>query len=481
VDSLNAARQPESDRLLPGTRFALGIGFGVLLIIMALAGIDALRVLRQIRRENDRIRTEFLFRNHALNDIRNQLHVSGTYVREYLLEPRPARAETFRSNIEKVHHEMQSSLEAYRAQLRPEEQLPYREMTAELWQYWKEVSPVLQWDAEERRARGYAFLRDVVFPRREAMLETTGRIADANERQVNAGSDRIVALLLAFQLRLAVTLAATLGLGLGMAAFTTLKILKLQASANAHYRAVSEAREQLKDLSARLVQAQETERRGLSRELHDEVGQSLSAVLVELGNLSARMDNRAEEQSREQVDLIKGLVESTVRTVRNMSLLLRPSMLDDLGLVPALRWQAREVSKRTSMDVSVAAEGVPDSLPDEYKTCVYRVVQEALHNCSSHSNATTVRVRVQQEGDRLSLSIQDDGRGFDVQQTKGLGLLGIEERVARLGGKFQVHSAPGSGAILTAELPLKHVLIEQPDQTDRSNEKLEADSHSVGR
>src|SRR5262249_42897620 len=151
--------------------------------------------------------------------------------------------------------------------------------------------------------------------------------------------------------------------------------------------------------------------------------------------------------------------------VRNMSLLLRPSMLDDLGLVPALRWQARETSKRTSMDVSVAAEGVSDNLADEYKTCVYRIVQEALHNCSRHSQATAVRVRVQQDAGGLSLSIQDDGKGFDVEQTKGLGLLGIEERVARLGGRFRIHSTPGSGTILAAELPLN-----QPDHPDRSNQ-----------
>lgn len=473
---MSDARQPASERLLPGTRFALAIGFGGLLIITALAGMDALRVLRQIRRDDDQIRREFLFRNHVLNDIRAELYLSGTYVRDYLLEPEQERAETFRESLERVHQEMQSALASYQGQLRPEEQPRYQEMIAELSQYWTVLGPILQWNAAERRTRGYAFLRDVVFPRRQALLETAGRIGDINEGQLSAGSDRVVGLLLTFQSRLALTLIATLGLGIGMAAYSTLKILRLQASANAQYRAVAEAREQLKDLSARLVEAQELERRRLSLELHDEVGQSLSAVLVELGNLSARLVDHNEEQSRAQVDVIKSLVETTVRTVRNMALLLRPSMLDDLGLVPALRWQAREVSKRTSMDVSVAAEGVSDNLPDEYKTCVYRVVQEALHNCSRHSGATTVRVRVQQEAGHLSLSVQDDGQGFEVRQTKGLGLLGIEERVARLGGKFQVHSAPGSGAILTVDLPLK-----PPAQPDGSNEKREADSHSFGR
>src|SRR5207244_12544759 len=102
--------------------------------------------------------------------------------------------------------------------------------------------------------------------------------------------------------------------------------------------------------------------------------------------------------------------------------LLRPSMLDDLGLIPALQWQAREVSRRTSMDVTVSTDLVSDDLPDEYKTCIYRVVQEALHNCSSHSQATAARINVQQEPQRLTLSIRDNGKGFDVKQSKGLGL-----------------------------------------------------------
>jgi signal transduction histidine kinase len=183
---------------------------------------------------------------------------------------------------------------------------------------------------------------------------------------------------------------------------------------------------------------------------------------------------RPEEQLRSQAEVIKGLVEGSIRSIRNMALLLRPSMLDDLGLIPALRWQAREVSKRTSMEVTVAAELESETLPDEYKTCIYRIVQEALHNCSRHSSATTVRVRVQHKrAGMLVLSIQDDGRGFDVSQSKGLGLLGIEERVAQLGGTFHVHSGPGVGAILTVELPF-------PDPSgERQKDQSEADSHPV--
>jgi signal transduction histidine kinase len=270
---------------------------------------------------------------------------------------------------------------------------------------------------------------------------------------------------------LLLTLVAALLLGLGLAWFTMRQILHLENQDRLRYEEVVDARSQLKGLSARLEAAQETERRALSRELHDEVGQSLSAVLVELRNLSAGLGIRSGEQSRGHVETVKGLVENTVRVVRNMALLLRPSMLDDLGLIPALKWQARECAKRTSMDVSVATELDSDDLPDEYKTCVYRVVQEALNNCAHHSRATIVRIRVKQTPDRLTLVIQDNGQGFDAAHIKGLGLLGIQERVARIGGISKIHSQPGEGTILSVELPFA-IEIEGTDAH-------ETHSHSV--
>jgi len=464
-----------SDRLLRHSRLALTIGFGSLLVIMALAGIDALRVLHSFYQNDDRIRRQFLFQNHVLNDIRSDVYVSGTYVRDYLLEPEASRAADYRASLEQVRKHMEASLESYGRQLAPAEAEHYASLRAELADYWSILAPIFRWTPEERRTLGYAFLRDEVFPRRQNMLNIADRIAGINEQQLNAGNEEVLGLLKKFQARLLITLFAALALGLGMTAFSTRRILGLEAQANARYEEAVAARSQLKDLSARLVQTQETERRALSRELHDEVGQSLSAVLIELRNLSTGMGVRSEEWSRSQVDSIRGLVEGAIRVVRNMALLLRPSMLDDLGLIPALKWQAREVSKRTSMDVSVAADLHGDDLPDEYKTCIYRVVQEALHNCSAHAHAKNVRIRVQQESNRLTLSIQDDGQGFDSRQVKGLGLLGIQERVARLEGKCGVQSEPGRGTTLFIELPAGSLLRES-----RNEEVRETDSHPVG-
>ncbi len=439
--------KPVQDSVFFRSRVALALGFGGLLSIMGLAGADALRVLGKFRASDEQIRSRYLSENHVLNDIRSDVYVSGTYVRDYLLEPEPQRADAYRANLEQVRKHMQAALDSYGRQIAPAEAQHYTELRTELSDYWTILAPIFQWDAAERRRSGYRFLRDEVFPRRQNMLALAGRIDNLNEQQLDIGNGQVVSLLQGFQTRLLLTLLAALALGLGLALFTTRRIFKLEDQARLQYAEVAEARTQLKELSARLVQAQEEERRSLSRELHDEVGQALSAVLVEFRNLSTGIAVRSDEQSRRHVEIIKVLVEGTVRVVRNMALLLRPSMLDDLGLIPALKWQAREASKSTSLhvtvDVAVAAQLDSDELPDEYKTCIYRVVQEALHNCARHSHATTVRIRVGQEANRLLLTVEDNGRGFDVRETKGLGLLGIQERVTRLGehAKFTLSRA----------------------------------------
>src|SRR5271166_6658339 len=126
-----------SVRLQLNARLALLVGFGGLLTIVALAGVESLVVVRQIRRDDDHIRRQFLFRNHVLNDIRSQLYLSGTYVRDYLLEPETGRAETYRANLEEVRKEMESALASYAAQLEPQETQHYDALRTELSHYWE--------------------------------------------------------------------------------------------------------------------------------------------------------------------------------------------------------------------------------------------------------------------------------------------------------------------------------------------------------
>jgi signal transduction histidine kinase len=129
-------------------------------------------------------------------------------------------------------------------------------------------------------------------------------------------------------------------------------------------------------------------------------------------------------------------------------------MLDDLGLVPALQWQAREISRNNNIKIEVQADPSSEDLPDDHKTCVYRIVQEALRNVTRHARAKSVQIHLTHPDGVLRLMIQDDGQGFVPEREKGMGLLGMEERVSYLSGAFEVKSQPGKGTLINVELPL---------------------------
>jgi signal transduction histidine kinase len=154
------------------------------------------------------------------------------------------------------------------------------------------------------------------------------------------------------------------------------------------------------------------------------------------------------------------LVDKMFGTVRDLALGLRPSMLDDLGLQPALEWHVRDLTRRYGLDIELQTQGDFTALPDQYRTCVYRVIQEALTNCVRHARARSVKVSVRGL-DRLEVSVIDDGVGFDPRNRReGLGLRGIEERVKELGGTMAIAGAAGEGTTLTIQLPVPETMKE---------------------
>ena len=442
------------------SRLVLLAGFGGLLILMSFAGADGIQALQQIQTSNDRIRDDFLLRTRVLERIRGDLYLSGTDIRDYLLEPQAGKAEGHRYTLLENRRDMDAALQHYSRLLSSADAQPFKVLTRELGDYWRVLEPTFEWTAERRQRAGYAFLRDEVFPRRTSMLAIADQIGRLNEAQLNSGKVALQGAFRQFRSRLIITVGLTIALGLVLAVFSTRKILKLEGTSAQHYKEMSHARVELKQLSARLLEAQEEERRLISRELHDEVGQALTGVLVEMANLSNLIRNKEESALSKKADEIKRLLEGSIGVVRNMALLLRPSMLDDLGLVPALQWQAREASKRSGIWVKVAAEEVSEELTEDHKTCIYRIVQEALHNIIQHANARNVRITVTQERDRLLLSVQDDGQGFNPPQERGMGLIGMEERVSALGGRLVVESAIGEGTLLRVALPLPQAVTE---------------------
>jgi signal transduction histidine kinase len=465
-----AARPPA-----PTAGLVLAAGFGGLLALLAISGLDAVSVLRQIQSRNAAIQRDFLARSRSLEQIRAMLYLSGTYVRDYLLEPDPVKAAGARASLDDTRRQIDSRLAVYGSHLRPDEAPPFGFLRRELAAYWQSLAPVMDWDPRQRRERGYAFLRDQLFPRRTGMLSLADRIAAVNEKQLDFGGRQLALLFMDFRGRLRLTLVATLVLGLLLAVATTRHVLHLQARTAAHLAALGQARQELHELSARLVEVQENERKAIARELHDAAGQSLSAVLLELRNLAAVLPPRPGGLAV-HLETIRRLVEATVDQVRNMALLLRPSMLDDLGLVPAVQWQARETARRSGMLVHVAAGEVPEDLPDGHRTAIYRIVQEALANVERHARAREVRITLQAAAGIIRVAVQDDGTGFRRDRERGLGLIGIGERVAHLGGSLQLTTEPGHGTLLAVSLPLPGAALAGKDAAAREH----AGEDSVG-
>lgn len=231
-----------------------------------------------------------------------------------------------------------------------------------------------------------------------------------------------------------------------------------------HYRelfhAAYEMHKNQQRLSERIIQVAEQERAKLSRDLHDEVGQALTAVSLHLGALRREL-NPSQTPLRARADDALLLLEQTMTAVHRFARDLRPAMLDELGLAPALRAFVKTFGDRTGLEVTIDAEEDPDGierLDIEKKAVVYRVVQESLNNVVKHARATAVSVTLSGSPKEITLEVKDDGCGFDLESdaeraSERLGLMGMKERVRLVGGEIAILSRPGEGALVRATLP----------------------------
>jgi signal transduction histidine kinase len=424
-----------------------------MLLIFLIAGVDAVRLLRGMRAENKILREASLERSQRLASIRSYVLLSQTYMSDYFMDADEQRSLEHRAQLENAWSRMLSEVSSYQTSSL-EETLLVRRLQDLLDQHWRRLSRTMNWTAEQRRSQGASFYGNEIVPVRTAVLEITTQVADVDARQLASAEAEIQSEFETMGRRLSVVLQIAMGSAILLAIGCFLYILKIERQNKRRYEQIVEARAELERLSARMVAAQEEERRSISRELHDEIGQTLSAVLVDAANLANRIPPE-DAVAQRYLESIRTLADSSVNSIRNIALLLRPSMLDDLGLIPALEWQAREVSRRSGIKVKVTDENVPESLPDAVRTGIYRIVQEALHNIARHSGAKNANITVRHEQDSIILSVEDDGSGFDPKRTRGLGLVGMEERVKQLGGRMDVQSSPGKGTRLRVTLPLE--------------------------
>jgi two-component system sensor histidine kinase UhpB len=227
------------------------------------------------------------------------------------------------------------------------------------------------------------------------------------------------------------------------------------------------ANRSLRELSGRLMHVQEEERSRLARDLHDEIGQLLTALKIDLQQL--RHGELGPGRFGSLTDSLT-LVDRLLTQVRNLALDLRPSLLDDLGLVAALRWYANRQAERNGWELSLVVEGIAGRIPVPIEIACFRIAQEALTNVATHASARIIGLTLNRRDQEVTLVIRDDGIGFDVasaqqraQVGQSIGLLGMEERVRLAGGRLLISSAPGQGCRLELRFPIAD---DEPVRTD---------------
>jgi signal transduction histidine kinase len=438
------------------TWLVAALGLGGLLLLILVSVLAASRRAQEIYTQLDQLNSHHQEVETKLRKMRSDVHLSGIFVRDYLLDQERERAPEYRERLTEFRRASVATLDELRSLDRQgggsDERIA--SLQAQLDDYWETLDPLFDWTPAEKLTQSARFLRREVLPRREAVLGIAQEIEELNNANLAAQHAEVTRRHATLRSDLHKLLWQSLLLGVVVAVTSVLRLRVLERRSVEQRAIAEEAERQMRQLSQQIVATQEEERKKLSRELHDHVGQTLTALRMELGRID-RLRTADDTRLAEAVGESRTLVDDVVRTVRDLALGLRPSMLDDFGLQPALEWHLRDFSRRYDLPVDLSVKGGFDGLSDQHRTCVYRVVQEALTNCVRHSGAKRIKVVVCGGSDGLDITLSDDGVGLDpARQRRGLGLRGIEERVRELDGVMSIRSAAGQGTTLTVRLPL---------------------------
>jgi signal transduction histidine kinase len=435
------------------TWIVAALGLGGLLLLIVVSMVASSRKAQDIYAQLDQLNTHHQNVDATLRRLRSDLNLSGIFVRDYLLDVARERAPEYRERLAEFRENNKTTVAELLVLDEPQADR-IRRLGAQLDEYWQTFEPVFDWTIGEKIFRSANFLRREVVPRRESILAIAQEIEELNNANLAAQRAEVARRQDVFRDDLRRLLWQTVLLGAAVALVAVFRLRTLERRSEEQRAMAQEAARQMRRLAQERDAAQEEERKHLSRELHDHVAQVLTALRMELGRI---------ERTRAPVDArigaavaeCKKLVDNMFRTVRDLALGLRPSMLDDFGLQPALEWHVRDVTSRYGVNVELHMDDDFDVLPDRYRTCVYRAVQEALTNCVRHAQARAINVSVTREGDQLNVSVTDDGVGFDpARRGTGLGLRGIDERVKELHGVMTISTVEeGGGTRLAIRLP----------------------------
>src|SRR5688572_147957 len=321
------------------TWLVAALGLGSLVILIAVSMLASARTAQDIYVQLDELNNHHRRVEEHLRRLRSDVNLSGIFVRDYLLDVARERAPEYRQRIAEFRRTNMAALEELKALNTGADQI--ESLAAKLDDYWTTFDPLFDWTPNEKMGRSAGFLRQEVVPRREAALAIAREIEELNNTNLATQRDEVAKRHAAFRDDLSRLLWQTVLLGLSVAVIVVFRLRVLE-------RRSEEAEQQMRALSQQLVSTQEEERKDLSRELHDHVAQVLTGLRMELGRIE-RMSTAVGPAVTE----CKRLVDDMFRTVRNLALGLRPSMLDDFGLEAALEWQGRDFMARYAINVDL--------------------------------------------------------------------------------------------------------------------------------
>jgi signal transduction histidine kinase len=419
------------------------------------SGVQAYLIEKTVSEQHVDIYRRYVKQDESISRLRRNTWLAGNHVRDFFLSSDPDRSALLRSQFRDLDAQNREDLRELE-QFKPSEAATQL-LKINLQEYWTTLEPIPESMATVRPPVAYKFIQREVVPRRSAVYDSLQRITEADQALLQKNETQFVDKRQDAVRGLVFMLGLCVVLGILVACFSLRHARRLEREAVKQYDEVARAKRDMQQLSARLLDIEEDSRRRLSRGLHDEIGQTLALLQIEL---SHALSPDGQLRMRERLERARELAGRTVQTVRNISLLLRPALLDDLGLVPALQWLLEDFQRRSGVCCEFVDDGVKDLLPDSVKTCVYRVVQEALHNCEKYAGASQVRVAVRQSSNLLRAEIEDNGRGLELntkgmpRRNAGLGILGMRERAARVGGTLALQSSPGLGTQVCLQIPL---------------------------
>jgi signal transduction histidine kinase len=439
-------------------RAALVLGFGLTLGLWLFAGYQFTRRMSEVQSQAAEINTRYTRAQEQLSTVRAQVLIASVYVRDALLDPDPRATDSYRAQLAAAYDTMDTALRMYEPVLdESTERARIDGLRREIADFRTTMVDVLTADDRASASEARRLLSTRVVPKRETVMRVSEQVQAMNRRafidQQAAVADIYAATQRSNWRQLGLALAGSLGIAL----LATLYSGRLETSLKRQREKDLQNTRDLQRLSARLVSAQEEERRNIARELHDEIGQVLTAVKVEISVAQRAMSG--DSAPARQLDDAMAMTDTAIHTVRDLSHLLHPAMLDDLGLATTLDAYTRRFSDRCGVAIEFLHDQATGRLSPEIEVAAYRIVQEALTNVVKHAEARSCRVYLQRLAHTVLITIDDDGRGFDARgqehrgAQQGLGLLGIRERTAQLGGTALIESAEGRGTRVTVELP----------------------------